>query len=262
MEFLNELETMAQAATQQSEEPDTPHHVDIKRWQSLFGLSYSQALKEIQDHRSDLSRAMVSDSHWDIVRAQKEAEGFNKEAYEYASSFRAPKPSAIPTANHDQNYLLRLEGLIDSMAIVKLASQLTKAPPIFHGTDDNGNPVSFCKVDVTARNNIITYLSEHEPRFQPTFVPYRIAAKDLSTDSAHPTLGTDVTMPQFRLSSADDWILTPAQSQYPVWYFFYGTLADPTVLGRLLGVEPLYEDASVRGGILKSWGGKYKALID
>ncbi|TRX90956.1 hypothetical protein FHL15_008161 [Xylaria flabelliformis] len=262
MEFLNELETMARVATQQSEEPDTPHHDDIKRWQSLFGLSYSQALREIQGHRSDLSRAIVSDSHWDIVRAKKEAEGFNKEAYEYATRFRAPKPLAIPTANHHQSYLLRLEGLIDNLAIVKQASQLTKAPPIFHGTDDNGNPVSFCKVDVTARNNIITYLSKHEPRFQPTFVPCHIAAKDLSTASAHPTLGIDATMPQFRLSSADDWILTPAQSQYPVWYFFYGTLADPTVLGRLLGVEPSYEDASVRGGILKTWGGKYKVLID
>ncbi|KAI0545604.1 hypothetical protein F4679DRAFT_599344 [Xylaria curta] len=262
MEFLNELETMAQAATHQSEQPDEPHSDDIKRWQSLFGLSYSQALKEIQDHRSDLSRARVSDSHWDIVRAKKEAEGFNKEAYEYAISFRAPKSSATQTTDHNQSYLLRLEGPINNVTRVKQASRLMKAPPIFYGTDDDGNSVSFCKVDLTAKNNIITFLSEHEPRFQPIFVPYRMAAKDLSTISAYPTLGIDATMPQFRPSSADDCSLTPAQSQYPVWYFFYGTLAHPDILGRLLGVEPSYEDASVQGGVLKTWGGKYKALVD
>ncbi|KAI1744675.1 hypothetical protein F4680DRAFT_233339 [Xylaria scruposa] len=262
MEFLNELETMAHAATHQSEQPDEPHHDDIERWQSLFGISYSQAFKEIQNHRSDLSRATVSDSHWDIVRTKKEAEGFNKEAYEYAISFRAPKSSAIQTTDHNQSYLLRLEGPVNNVTMVKQASRLMKAPPIFHGADDDGNSVSFCKVDATARNNIVTYLYEHEPRFQPTFVPYRMAAKDLSTISAHPTLGIDATMPQFRPFSADDWSLTPAQNQYPVWYFFYGTLADPAVLSRLLGVEPSYKDASIQGGILNMWGGKYKALID
>ncbi|KAI8949820.1 hypothetical protein F4801DRAFT_551682 [Xylaria longipes] len=89
-----------------------------------------------------------------------------------------------------------------------------------------------------------------------------MAAKDLSTTSAYPTLGVDATMPQCRPSLADDTSPIPTQSQYPVWYFFYGTLANPVVLGRLLGVEPLYKDASIQGGILKMWGGKYKALVD
>lgn len=55
---------------------------------------------------------------------------------------------------------------------------------------------------------------------------------------------------------------TPTQNQYPVWYFFYGTLGNPDVLKRLLGVDPIYRPASVAGGEMIEWGGKYKALID
>ncbi|KAI0529949.1 hypothetical protein GGR58DRAFT_518840 [Xylaria digitata] len=216
MDFLNELESLAEVATRQSEQPDEPCHNDIKRWQSLFGLSYSQALQEIQNHRSDLSRPRVSESHWEIVRAEKEAQGFDKEAY-----------------------LLRLEGPIENVEVVKLRAKLKHHPQIYRGTDDDDKPATF-----------------------PTFIPYSIAAKELSTTSAYPTLGIDATMPQYRLSSADDPALVPSQIQYPVWYFFYGTLADPVVLGRLLGVEPSYKDATVHRGILKTWGGKYKALVN
>lgn len=119
-----------------------------------------------------------------------------------------------------------------------------------------------CKVDTTARNNILTHLSEAESCFQPTFFRYSVAAKELSKTSAFPTLGLDSTMTQYRPSSADDPSLLPSQTQYPVWYFFYGTLADPEVLNRLLGVKPEYKAASVRGGTLHTWGGKYKALVD
>lgn len=57
-----------------------------------------------------------------------------------------------------------------------------------------------------------------------------MAAKDFSADSIHPTLGKDCTMPQHRLGSDTDSL--PHQSQYPVFYFFYGTLADPIVLPK------------------------------
>ncbi|OTA94659.1 hypothetical protein M434DRAFT_394460 [Hypoxylon sp. CO27-5] len=69
-------------------------------------------------------------------------------------------------------------------------------------------------------------------------------------------------MPQHRPNSMDDPKLAPAQNEYPVWYFFYGTLADPMVLKRLLGHQPSYQPATVTGGVLKTWGGKYKALVD
>lgn len=39
-------------------------------------------------------------------------------------------------------------------------------------------------------------------------------------------------MPQYRPDSSE--VASP-QNNYPVWYFFYGTLADQDVLGRLFG---------------------------
>jgi Gamma-glutamyl cyclotransferase, AIG2-like len=49
-----------------------------------------------------------------------------------------------------------------------------------------------------------------------------------------------------------------------VWYFFYGSLADPDVLSRLLSLseQPGLRPASVTGGILKTWAAKYKAIVD
>ncbi|KAI1126454.1 hypothetical protein F5Y10DRAFT_267117 [Nemania abortiva] len=262
MDMINELESMAQVAIQQSEQPDEPDNDDIRRWQSLFGFSYCQALKEIIHHRSDLSRPRVSESHWEMVRVRKEAEGYSKEAYEYSSNLKASNLSPIPTEVHNQTYLLRLEGPIGDLEAVRLASRLKEDPPLYHGTDDDEMPATFCKIDTAARNNMLAYLSEAESCFQPTFVRYSVAAKQLSATSIYPTLGIDSTMPQNRPSSAGDPSLLPSQNQYPVWYFFYGTLADPAVITHLLGVEPSYKDASVQGGVLKMWGGRYKALVD
>ncbi|KAK6206116.1 hypothetical protein LQW54_007836 [Pestalotiopsis sp. IQ-011] len=46
-------------------------------------------------------------------------------------------------------------------------------------------------------------------------------------------------------------------------YFFYGTLADPDILTAQTGVEePRLIPAHISGGVLKTWGGKYKALVD
>ena len=58
----------------------------------------------------------------------------------------------------------------------------------------------------------------------------------------------------------------PTQDQYPVWYFFYGTLANPDLLSGLLNLpeanSPILRPARVSQGIIKTWAHKYKALID
>lgn len=70
-------------------------------------------------------------------------------------------------------------------------------------------------------------------------------------------------MPQHRPDSENDPKLVPKQDQYPVWYFFYGTLGDPVRLRRLLslGNEPSYVSAKIRG-TLGAWAGKYLAVKD
>lgn len=49
----------------------------------------------------------------------------------------------------------------------------------------------------------------------------------------------------------EDMGVFPAQHEYPVWYFFYGSLADHGILSRVLGVSgdcPVLKPASVAGG--------------
>jgi hypothetical protein len=54
------------------------------------------------------------------------------------------------------------------------------------------------------------------------------------------------------------------QDGYPVPYFFYGTLAEPETLYQKLDLNemPTLMPAVVRGGNVKVWGEKYRALVD
>jgi hypothetical protein len=49
-----------------------------------------------------------------------------------------------------------------------------------------------------------------------------------------------------------------------VWYFFYGSLADAHILSRRLSNPrlPVFRQASITGGVIKSGGGKDRALVD
>ncbi|KAF2449884.1 hypothetical protein P171DRAFT_340349, partial [Karstenula rhodostoma CBS 690.94] len=94
------------------------------------------------------------------------------------------------------------------------------------------------------------------------FVPIsivRLAEKNLSSFSMAPTLGIDATLPQYRLATMP----IPHQDQYPVSYFFYGTLAVPEKLRQVLELEdePVLSPAEIRRGRKLRWG-KYPALVD
>ncbi|KAE8345481.1 hypothetical protein BDV24DRAFT_159344 [Aspergillus arachidicola] len=92
-----------------------------------------------------------------------------------------------------------------------------------------------------------------------------MADKHLSNYSISPYLCSDInpTLPHHRAQSMDQ-IFLPTQNQYPVWYFFYGTLTDSETLAWKLSLPglPVLRRAMVKGGRIIMWGGKYKALID
>lgn len=148
------------------------------------------------------------------------------------------------------------EPLLADLDTVKMAAGRTMSKMAeIPGTDDQGNPTKFCVVDRSAKASIEGWLAEKRlPLFQPTFIPYSRADKSLSSLCLAPTLGIDATLPHLRMGSAATAEPTPTQNQYPVWYFFYGTLGNPDVLKRLLGVDPIYRPASVAGGKLIEWG--------
>ncbi|GJC94449.1 poly polymerase [Colletotrichum higginsianum] len=178
----------------------------------------------MQEHRSHFARWQASENHWEMVRADQEAQGHDKESYEYSytlSPIQSPAAAASQTKKKARpaTYLLKLEGPFSDPETVKRAGGVSAAPPSrLIGIDDTGAAASFCKVGEATKKSLLTQLSRIGSSFQPTF--------------------------------------------YPVWYFFYETLADPAVLKSRLGVEPVYHPAKTRGGVLTTWGGKYRALVD
>ena len=186
------------------------------------------------------------------------------------------------------SYLIGLEGILGTLQSIQEAADLALPPRIVHATSEARNAASetrnidFCVIDGNAKQSVETWLSQQKSTFRPTFVRVPKAKKDLDPISIYPTLGLESTLPQHRYSSEPvismDTILPQhrelssgttcpvLQNEYPVWYFFYGTLADPASLTRALSLPevetPLLVPASISGGQIKMWKGKYKALVD
>ncbi|CAJ2505613.1 Uu.00g130070.m01.CDS01 [Anthostomella pinea] len=99
----------------------------------------------------------------------------------------------------------------------------------------------------------------------PIFIQITQAEKDSSPISLAPFLGIDVTLPQYQAIEAHTSV-NPAQDQYPAWHFFYGMLAELSILSWVLelpeGTYPQLRPARTRGGVLVAWGGKYRAMTD
>lgn len=136
-----------------------------------------------------------------------------------------------------------------------MALARTEAPRYFakSTTGQSGNP----NLDLSTKYQLSSFICAR-----------RKAYKELSSTSLYPTLGKDTTLPQYR--SQDKHFLATPQSQankFPVWYFFYGTLASVSKLTSLLSLPendiPVLHQVMVSGGKIETWGnGKYNALVD
>ncbi|KAK4200651.1 hypothetical protein QBC40DRAFT_68080 [Triangularia verruculosa] len=276
-DLLLALESWSQVAIQQSAATDEPDQQTIQRWQHLFSYTASEAARHIEEQRKDDSRLTLTGDGWKMIATEKEAEGYDKEAYEHALWLARSAHATTITTNPDQGkkgttrpqtFLLKLGPPLATPEHVKTAAGLEITPPIFTGTGDDGEPTSFCKiVGAEYKDAILSYLSRTgHTAFRPTFIRHSVAEKNLCSISAHPTLGLDSTLPQHRPNScnANDPACLPTQNQYPVVYFVYGTLMNPAILkGKLtLDTEPVYKRARIRGGLLKTWGNKYNAVVD
>jgi hypothetical protein len=269
MDLFDELEKMAlNAASDLSDGLKALSKDTIFRWEKLFGYSHADAVGMIERHRGNLSRKRVSDEHWEIVREEREAQGYDREAYEHdleiggrsLKSTQAKVEGSRGDVRQREKYIVKLEEDL-TVEVIQKVSRLKQALEIVKGSGEDGD-ARFCVVDWGTRQALLDHFSE--TRFRPTVVRItRPAEKAFSSDSRYPTLGLDTTLPQHRCSERGG-PFRPAQDEYPVWYFFYGTLTDSTVLTRhlLLNEEPVLYHATVTGGLLENWGGKYRALVD
>jgi hypothetical protein len=276
MDLFEELEMMALNASEEREDGEqyAPSDVDITRWQQLFNHPAPEAAILIEERRKDFSRKRVSDEHWEIIQRDMEAQGYDRKAYEdslevYGKRAMINPPvegenAKIPQAGMRASYIFRLEGPLDTLEKIQSAANLSEPPEAMKATGDDGDAI-FCRINGEAKQAIADWLSAQNIKFKTTFTRISKAEKALSTYSSYPTLGLDTTLPQNR---PDDNVTNfyPAQHQYPVWYFFYGTLANRTILSAQLCLPEdqlaALEPASISGGILTTWAGRYQALID
>ncbi|KAL6907331.1 hypothetical protein GGI43DRAFT_421019 [Trichoderma evansii] len=259
MDFLAACEDLAAnfAVFNFADEDSNVSDSDLLMWQTLFGFSLDEAAKAIQDWRAeaDFTCLTISQAAWLLVKEAKMAEGYNKASYEY-SLWRA---QMIQKRSRMSNTDLLEHDSLSSTDSVELIRCLPKRPKILTGLDDDGNMTQFSP-----------------PFYELTLIRASVASKNLSSTSPYPTLGIDTTLPQFRINnillennSASDTfsIVRPAQDEYPVWYYFYGTLADASILSRIIGMTTeqnliKYKRASVRRGRLHTLNEKYLALVD
>ena len=156
-------------------------------------------------------------------------------------------------------WLFKLRSPLDSAEKIQQVARLTTLPTVL--VDEEDDTARFVEVDTAAKHAIETYLDRG---CTPTFIALRVpAVKELSDTCIAPTLGVDATLPQNRLETRTP-PPTPLQDEYPVPYFFYGTLAEPERLVAMLGLseEPELTPAVVSRGRFMVWANKYRALVD
>lgn len=105
-----------------------------------------------------------------------------------------------------------------------------------------------------------SWLAQKKSTFKPTIFPEGKAYKELDPHPLYPTLGIDTTMLQFRApEQPQDTNFGREQEEFPVWYFFYSTLASPPKLRSVLGLPggevPALHEAKVRGGQMETGRG-------
>ncbi|KIW13922.1 hypothetical protein PV08_06703 [Exophiala spinifera] len=259
MDIIAELESMAVNVAAEEDIPD----VDVERWQTLFGFTFSEAFAALEAYRNDFTRARISDELWETVKAEKLAEGYDREAFEYYLARPQTRDVCRQYDDDKGSYIVQLAGPLHTPETLQEAASLNKIPALVSGVGESGQ-AQFCEIDGAAKTRLLSWAAKHHcGGFKPTIVRLSKAKKELCRNTQAPMLGNEPTLPQNRPDDAA-FKPTPLPGQYPVWYFFYGTLAEPAVLSQHLGLQdtPTYIPARVSGGRVRTWAGRYKALVD
>ncbi|KAG9739334.1 hypothetical protein KCU73_g9505, partial [Aureobasidium melanogenum] len=262
MDFLmEELEKMGANAIESFE--DELSEADIKRWQALFSMTHEDAQHSLKTYRENLDRRRISGELWLDIKASKEAQGFDREAYEYELFCRSKVDPTAPSSDSARSSppSNSLRGLLldGPLSIPEDIRDIAGFTPTVVKAESEDKSTSFCYVTAEEEHRIKQGLKDRGISFEPCFITISIAAKDLS---ALPKLGVnDPTLPQHRLNSAAD-----LQHGYPVLYFFYGTLAQPEILKRVLELQDELDPSSLQpahalGGNITTLG-QYRALVN
>ncbi|KAJ4412820.1 hypothetical protein N0V91_000582 [Didymella pomorum] len=159
-----ELERLAQAAGAADAQLafEYPSDETIGRWQSLFGYSSQEAVELIRTQRNDVTRERISDDHWSLIKAEKEAAGHDRESYEHSLQLKsvfASQSASVPHPDGGLTLLFRLGGLLSSPEKVKEVAGLDEPPVVQNGWSERGL-VQFVTVDEKAKKSLEEWLTQ------------------------------------------------------------------------------------------------------
>ena len=258
--------------------PTTISSSEAERWCLLFDLrTFSDAGSAIESHRADLTRIRVGDELWQTLQhtlEPVERDGkvmyWDKEAYEYYLGRQ--RSGVSQTANEDRGegrnssgtWLVKLAWPHDDVAIVERL--LERKVKVRKGTsvEKEEREETFVEVDGGERRLLQQWARTAGRGKEIVCVKINKAKKELSSISRAPMLGVEASLPQWRLNERE--AVWPKQDDYPVFYFFYGTLMEEEVLKKHLALQHVdtmryVAYARVRRAKLRTWAGKYKALV-
>ncbi len=155
---FEELERMAAVATSANDED--PEDEEIERWMKLFKYNYFTAMTLIQQHRADVTRKPISDEHWELVRGDREAAGYDREAYEHSLGLKDLMKSQSTTFHDADGHtwtLFRLGGLLGDAQRVKEIAGLEELPKVTYGMGSTGE-ATFVWVDSEATKRVENWL--------------------------------------------------------------------------------------------------------
>jgi len=218
-----ELERMALNAVADSSlaSDAEPSHDEVARGERLFYYSDADAADLIKQHRSDIARARVTDKHWDLIRSEKEASVYDREAYEHdlqlgKETGRQPTERATRAECSEPGtnvmYIFKFGGPLAEDQQVQTAAASSLLPELVIGIGEQ-EVSNFCREDAAAKRGIKEWLFREQISYEPTFIQLSKARKEVSCMSSYPMLGQDSTLPQYRQTSNEP---VPAQYQYPV----------------------------------------------
>lgn len=111
-----------------------------------------------------MTRERITDAHWTLIAPEKEALGYDREAYEH--SLQLPKvfkgqSTAIPITGGDREMmcLFRFGGLLDSAEKVKEIAGLEVVPVLREGIYEMGL-VKFCVVEKEVQRKLEEWLKQ------------------------------------------------------------------------------------------------------
>ena len=242
----------------------TPYDIfelEIKRWQKLFRYTRHEASRALTWQFTNRLWVTLSDHEWEIVRTLPEAAYHDRESYSHLLVRRRLREKARQRIKDDKNKdankyenlrcVVSLSPTLPTLKVVASYAKLCTKPKLLPKPFP-GSPLAAhttiprsVVLRTSAMANIFT---NWRPWIRAKFRVVNLAEKDLSTASITPTLGRDATLPHLRLGSSTT-VPRPTQNEFPVWYFFYGLLGNPSVLAHILEIPtPDLRVARVTGG--------------